>query len=62
MKINLKNSILIIDEAHNIGQAAEQAYSFEISTDHLTKICKELQYLLKKKNADFFKEVKSQSE
>ena len=32
MEINLKNSIIIFDEAHNIGKAAEEAMSFEIST------------------------------
>ena len=50
---------MIIDEAHNIGQAAEEAFSFEISTDHLTRIQYELSYLLKKINPDLFDEVKS---
>jgi Rad3-related DNA helicase len=59
MRIQLENAILIIDEAHNIGQAAEEAFSFEITTDHLSKIQYELLYLLKKVSPNLYEEVKS---
>ena len=32
MKIELEGKIVIIDEAHNIAQAAEDALTFEVST------------------------------
>ena len=32
MKIQLTGNIVIVDEAHNIGKAAEEALSMEIST------------------------------
>ena len=44
----MQDAIIIIDEAHNISQAAEEAMSFEIKTDHLEKIEYELCYLLSK--------------
>ena len=44
--IDLKNSVIIVDEAHNIGQAAEDAFSFEMSSTMITTIMKELKLLL----------------
>ncbi|XP_023215127.1 Fanconi anemia group J protein homolog isoform X2 [Centruroides sculpturatus] len=35
MEINLKNNILILDEAHNIEDSAREAASFDISKDEL---------------------------
>lgn len=34
--LNLKNSILIFDEAHNIDSLAEEGSSFEMSCDILS--------------------------
>jgi hypothetical protein len=31
LKVNLKNSIILIDEAHNIARTAEEVYSNKIS-------------------------------
>ena len=42
MQIDIKDNILIIDEAHNIGKAAEDAVSFDLSTTQLKNIEKEL--------------------
>jgi Rad3-related DNA helicase len=59
MEIELKDSILIIDEAHNISQAAEDALSFEINTDHLKKIGYELTYLLSKVDPRLHGQIKA---
>lgn len=37
-KLDLQRSIIIFDEAHNVGQCAEQSQSFEIS-ENLLKLC-----------------------
>ena len=47
-KVKVSDAIIIIDEAHNISQAAEEAMSFQINTDQLEKIEYELCYLLSK--------------
>ena len=55
--INLSNCIIIIDEAHNISEAAEDAFSFEINTKLLGEVIKEVEYLQKKyhENSEFLK-------
>ena len=45
MNVELKDCGIIIDEAHNIMQAAEDVSSIEISTEQIDKIEKELEYL-----------------
>lgn len=52
MKIELEGKIVIIDEAHNIAQAAEDALTFEVSTKQLHRIEYELLYLLSKINVE----------
>ena len=58
MNIELEDAILIIDEAHNIAQAAEDALSFEINTEHLKRIIYELSYLLKQVEPELYDEYK----
>eukprot|EP00158_Paraphelidium_tribonemae_P005716 Partr_v1_DN27482_c3_g1_i1_m71996 putative helicase 1 len=43
LNINLKNSIMVIDEAHNIEDSARGAGSFEMSNEDLELVCKSLQ-------------------
>jgi len=62
MGISLEGAIVIIDEAHNISQAAEQALSFEINTVALRRITHELTYLLKLYDFEMYKTVRSKSE
>lgn len=50
MKFDLKDAILIFDEAHNVSQAAESAMSLEISTQVLLLAIKELKSLKQKIN------------
>ena len=59
MNIELADSIMIIDEAHNIGQAAEDALSFEITTENLTRIQYELSYLLSKVSPEIYEDMKN---
>ena len=40
--LDLKNSIIIVDEAHNIKEQAEQVQSFEISQDIMIKCLGEM--------------------
>lgn len=42
MEINIKEEIIILDEAHNIEDSAREAVSKCIEHDSLTKIIKEL--------------------
>ena len=42
MSINVANSILIFDEAHNIEGSCEDAMSFELSTEKLALCVEEL--------------------
>jgi Rad3-related DNA helicase len=44
--VNLEGAIIIIDEAHNIADAAEEAMSFDIKSEDLEKIELELVNLL----------------
>ena len=62
MQINLQDAIVIIDEAHNISQAAEQALSFEISTENLKRITYELTYLVKQRDPSVLDKVKHQTQ
>ena len=49
--LNLKDSIIIIDEAHNISQSAEDVSEFEMKESDLKKIIeRELLYLLNKRD------------
>jgi len=41
-KISFKNSIIIIDEAHNISGCAEESSSFDINTKFLGSVIEEL--------------------
>lgn len=43
--LNLKNSIIIFDEAHNVDSLAEEGSSMEIDTDMLTQCLVELKNL-----------------
>lgn len=45
MKIDLRNAILIIDEGHNICQAAEDITSFKLEAKFLDVCDRELQLL-----------------
>jgi len=47
MEVQLDNSILIFDEAHNIESVAEECSSLELSENHLTQGIKELATLEK---------------
>jgi len=51
VRLKLDGAVVIIDEAHNIAGAAEDAMSFEISTEQLGRIEHELSYLLSKVDA-----------
>lgn len=44
-KIDLKNCIIIIDEAHNIKGFAEECSNFSITTEQLKSCLKELQWI-----------------
>src|SRR5690606_5098775 len=46
LEINLKNSILIIDEAHNLDSVSSESCSFDISTYELTSAVTEINELL----------------
>ncbi|KAG2182432.1 hypothetical protein INT43_007362 [Umbelopsis isabellina] len=46
-EINLKDSVVILDEAHNIEDTAREASSFEIHEKELMSIQKELIFLIK---------------
>lgn len=52
MSVELTDNIIIFDEAHNIGQAAEDALKIEISTKELTQMEKELTLLIKEHNGE----------
>lgn len=41
--IEFCNSVIIIDEAHNIAPCCEDVTSFEIMTEQLSDVCKEIQ-------------------
>jgi len=41
-KISFRNSIIIIDEAHNIASSSEEAASFDVSTNFLHSTIEEL--------------------
>lgn len=43
----LRNSILLVDEGHNIGQACCDTFSGSVTTDALLKASEEIQYLQK---------------
>lgn len=45
MDISLENSIIIIDEAHNIMQAAEEIIEIEIKNSDILNILQELELL-----------------
>ncbi|KAI9486606.1 MAG: helicase C-terminal domain-containing protein [Benjaminiella poitrasii] len=47
LDINLKNSIIILDEAHNIEDASRSAGSFEIDEDSLQALLKEFGLVIK---------------
>ena len=47
MGINLNKSIIIIDEAHNVMQAAESIIDIEIGHSEILLILKELNALIK---------------
>ncbi|KAI7898833.1 helicase C-terminal domain-containing protein [Cokeromyces recurvatus] len=47
LDINLKNSIIILDEAHNIEDASRAAGSFEIDEESLQALLKELSLVVK---------------
>jgi len=44
-EINYKNSVIIIDEAHNVPQVAEEVSSFEIKSKQMTNVIQELERL-----------------
>lgn len=44
-KINYENSIIIMDEAHNVERVAEDVASFEININQLHLVLGELQEL-----------------
>lgn len=45
-KINYENSIIILDEAHNVERVAEDVASFEIHVNHLHSVIGEITNLL----------------
>jgi Fanconi anemia group J protein len=45
-ELDFKNTILIIDEAHNIRESAEEVSTFEISQDQLNICISEIDKLL----------------
>lgn len=45
VQLDLKNSIIIIDEAHNINSFAEECSNFEISVELLKNCLKELDWI-----------------
>ncbi|XP_064612486.1 LOW QUALITY PROTEIN: Fanconi anemia group J protein homolog, partial [Liolophura sinensis] len=53
MEINIKEEIIILDEAHNIEDSAREAVSKCIEHDSLTKIIKELDDLVKREVKEF---------
>lgn len=57
MNLDIENSIIIIDEAHNILDVISSLYSVSISFDDITKIMKSLKVYL----AKFLKRLKSNS-
>jgi Rad3-related DNA helicase len=60
MGINLNKSIIIIDEAHNVMQAAESIIDIEIRHSEIQEILKELDVLKRycngSRNSIFFQE------
>jgi len=47
-KISYQNSIIIIDEAHNVANCSEEMASFDINTKFLKRTIEELQQLKQK--------------
>lgn len=47
LKVNIENSIILIDEAHNIVRTAEQVYSHKITEDVVKSAIEVLQKLKK---------------
>ena len=47
LDIKFENSVLIFDEAHNIGRVSEDVSSFEININHLKAVLGELNILSK---------------
>ena len=45
LDINYANSVIIIDEAHNIAQCCEDISSFEVKSGNLDKVLIEIQSL-----------------
>ena len=45
--LNLSNSIIIFDEAHNVPSVAESVASFELTVLKLEKVIKELNFVAK---------------
>lgn len=54
--MNLKNKIIIVDEAHNIGQAAEESIELELRLNDLREmVCLELLPMLRLADKDVYK-------
>ena len=49
LKIDLRDDILIIDEAHNIPQVIEESSSFQLDTSILARVLKELKSIEEKR-------------
>jgi Rad3-related DNA helicase len=47
-KISYRNSIIIIDEAHNIASCSEESASFDVNTQFLQATIEELKQLKNK--------------
>ena len=54
--MNLKNKVVIVDEAHNIGQAAEESIELELRLNDLREmVCLELLPMLRLADKDVYK-------
>lgn len=54
--MNLKNKVVIVDEAHNIGQAAEESIELELRLNDLREmVCLELLPMLRLADKDIYK-------
>ncbi|XP_065916883.1 regulator of telomere elongation helicase 1-like isoform X2 [Dysidea avara] len=63
--IDLDNVILILDEAHNVPKACEEAESFEISSKHISLCIADLKYLfdkIKEKRSEYIDEENDHEE
>ncbi len=51
LKISLENSILVIDEAHNIEKVLEESCSVELITYYFENMIKEMEYIINEKKS-----------